>query len=71
MAWKRHPFKVVLSFGNMKRSAAAKSGEELMWHNGCLMVCQITADEERSGSFGLPEDGAHTAPKHVAATLIF
>jgi hypothetical protein len=24
-----------------------------------------------SGSFGLPEDGAHTAPKHVGATLIF
>jgi hypothetical protein len=24
-----------------------------------------------SGSFGLPEDGTHKAPKHVAATLIF
>jgi hypothetical protein len=24
-----------------------------------------------SGSFGLPEDGDNTAPKHVAATLIF
>jgi hypothetical protein len=24
-----------------------------------------------SGSFGLPEDGAHTAPKHVGARLTF
>jgi hypothetical protein len=32
-----------------------------------ITVCVLLAE----GTFGLPEDGAHTAPKHVGATLIF
>ena len=41
---KRCPFKVVLSLGNRKKSAARIGW---MGHNLCLMFCQITADEEQ------------------------
>ena len=47
MVWKGRPFKVVLSLGNRKISPGKFRRLGWMGHEGCLMFCQITADEER------------------------
>jgi hypothetical protein len=45
MVWKWRPFKVVLSLGNRKVCWGYVWRTGWMGHNGCLMFCQITADE--------------------------
>ena len=46
MVLNQRPLKVVLSLGNRIKSAGAKSRDGWLGHNGYLILCRLTADEE-------------------------